>query len=101
MCDPITAIVIGSVVSAGASYIQGQKQESAAKKANAQAAEQAQKQATMAEQATNKANAKSPNVKVLDNANAQGAGGGSTMLTGPMGIDPTSLTLGKQTLLGS
>jgi hypothetical protein len=28
------------------------------------------------------------------------AGQSGTMLTGPQGVDPTQLTLGKQTLLG-
>lgn len=102
MCDPVTLAIVGSaVLGGGLSVYQGEKQASAAKKANATATEAAAKTATAAEQASNKANAKSPNVAALDNANAAGGGAGSTMLTGPMGIDPSTLTLGKQTLLGA
>lgn len=34
------------------------------------------------------------------NKNAMASGMSSTMLTGPGGIDPTSLSIGKNTLLG-
>lgn len=61
-------------------------------KANQQAAEEAQ----------NKANAKSPDVAAMLGAAtlSSRAGQAGTLLTGPQGIDPNSLKLGKSTLLG-
>ncbi|MDE1971167.1 MAG: hypothetical protein KGI50_06375 [Patescibacteria group bacterium] len=55
------------------------------------------------DQAMNAANAKSPNTAgILQNIQAQaGQGVSGTMLTGPTGVNPTALTLGKNTLLGS
>lgn len=46
--------------------------------------------------------AKAPDVNALLAAAQEAAKGGpsSTMLTGPSGIDPSALTLGKSTLLG-
>jgi hypothetical protein len=50
------------------------------------------------------ANGKQPDTKAMGaaNANASGvnAGPASTFLTGPAGIDPSTLTLGRNTLLG-
>jgi hypothetical protein len=47
---------------------------------------------------------KQPDTKAMGAANASAsgvnAGPASTFLTGPMGIDPSQLTLGKNTLLG-
>jgi sensor histidine kinase regulating citrate/malate metabolism len=63
----------------------------------------ADKQATMQTEQINKANAKSPDTGALLGANQQAAKGGQsgTMLTGPAGIDPNSLSLGKSSLLGA
>lgn len=76
-----------------------------------QAVEAAQKQATesvkatqsLADQLYNKQNAKAPDVAAMLSANTQAAKGGasSTMLTGPQGVDMSSLNLGKNTLLGA
>lgn len=54
------------------------------------------------ERANNKANAKSPNTAALMSANllAGKLGQGGTLLTGPQGVDPAQLTLGKPGLLG-
>ena len=67
-----------------------------------QARENAQRTEAAATRETNKVNAKAPDVNALMAANALGAkgGAGSTMLTGPQGVDPSTLTLGKKTLLG-
>lgn len=72
-------------------------------RATAQAAAQAKATADAADQAFNKANGKQPNVQGLYNDNvAAGKGGVSgTLLTGPQGIDPKTLLLGKSTLLGA
>ncbi|WP_288076433.1 hypothetical protein [Pseudomonas sp.] len=62
-----------------------------------------QQQVQQAEQANNKAAAKTPDVGAMLSANMQAAkaGGSGTMLTGTAGIDTKSLNLGKNTLLGS
>lgn len=95
---------VGALIGAGlgASYDSSKAQAKATKKASAQAADAANAQATQAERAYNKANAKKPDIAGIDAANQLEASGGtgSTMLTGPGGVDPTSLSLGKTTLLG-
>ena len=49
-----------------------------------------------------KANQKKPDTMAILSAAQQAgkAGPSGTMLTGPMGVDPNALTLGKTTLLG-
>jgi hypothetical protein len=78
---------------------QGRKQ---ANTANDQAIANAKKNAQLADEANNRANAKSPDSAAAMAANILSgkSGQSGTMLTGPQGIDPTQLTLGKQTLLG-
>lgn len=75
----------------------------AQKTAAEQATVQANKQATLAEQANNRANAKTPDIGAMMSSNEQAAKGGqsSTMLTGPQGVDMSQLNLGKNTLLGA
>lgn len=70
--------------------------------ANDQAMAAAKKQQQASDQATNRANAKSPDTAALMASNMLAAKGGQsgTMLTGPSGVDPGSLTLGKSSLLG-
>lgn len=63
--------------------------------------EMSRKQADLADQANNKANAKTPNIAALLAANQSPGGVGSTMLTGPGGVDTSKLTLGRNTLLGA
>jgi hypothetical protein len=98
----VVAAVTTAVVATGYSIYQGQQAAKAQEQAARQATAQATRQADMADQANNRANKKKPNVAGMLDANQQGAaaGGGSTMLTGPGGIDMGSLTLGKNTLLG-
>lgn len=78
---------------------EGLKQQAAA---NQQAVDSANKQASLADQANNRANGKQPDIAGISGANMLSAKGGQsgTMLTGPMGIDPKALLLGKSTLLG-
>lgn len=73
-----------------------------AKAANQQAKDNALATAKQADQANNRANAKSPDSAAMMAANilAGKAGQSGTMLTGPTGVDPTTLTLGKSSLLG-
>lgn len=70
--------------------------------AQQQALVQSQKQAKASEQAQNKANQRKPNVRGIMESAMRRAGGGpsGTMLTGPMGVDPQALALGRSTLLG-
>lgn len=98
-----------SVVGAGVgiySAVESQKAGKEAAKLQQQAIGDAKtaadKQAKDAEMAVNAANAKRPNTQTaLDSARLAGKNGGSgTMLTGPTGVDPAALQLGKTTLLG-
>jgi hypothetical protein len=102
MCDPISAAV---AIFGAATINQASEQRKAASMqadANEKATAAATKQADQADQANNRANGRQPDVMGLDAANAAGAKGGvsGTMLTGPQGVDPKTLLLGKTTLLG-
>jgi hypothetical protein len=87
-----------AVISAGAAYVSHEDQ----KKAQEQSVDQAKKTATAADEANNKANQKRANSSALLSSNQMAAKGGQagTMLTGPSGVDPSALQLGKTTLLG-
>ena len=74
----------------------------AQEKAQQQAQAQAQSEARKAEEATNAANRKTPQIGSLlgDAQMDANKGAASTLLTGPQGIDPQRLKLGKTSLLG-
>ncbi len=95
MCDPLSLTVAAVATTTAASLYQGEK----ARKAQSQAADQAR---TEADQAFNRANPKKPDVASMlyGNQQANSGGAGSTMITGPQGVDPSGLSLGKTTLLG-
>lgn len=100
----VTAMtVLAGAAVAGTAYsiYAGEKASSAQKKAQSQATESATKQASLADQAMNKADQKRPNTaSILSDAQQAGRSGPSgTMLTGPQGIEATP-GLGKKTLLG-
>jgi hypothetical protein len=61
------------------------------------------KQLKAGEESLNRANQKTPNTsRIVDQATQAGrAGASGTMLTGAAGVDPTTLQLGKSTLLGA
>lgn len=94
---------VAAVAGTTMSTIQGNKAASAEKNAAQQAQANAQKTAAQADQAFNAQNQKHPDVAgILSAAQQAGKGGASgTMLTGPGGVDPSTLQLGKSTLLGS
>lgn len=69
--------------------------------ANKQAVATAQKQEKSAEENIRAANRKQADVSAILAAAQDTGGGDRTLLTGPMGIDPTQLALGKNTLLGA
>lgn len=94
----VSAMVGLAAVTAGSAYVNHQDQ----KQAQAQARDQAEKTAKAADEANNKANQKRANSSSLLSSNqmAAKAGQAGTMLTGPAGVDPGVLQLGKTTLLG-
>lgn len=96
MSDPLTIIAGLSTIG---SIFQGESAARQQKKAAAQAQANADRTYAQAEQASNKANAKTPNIAALAAANAI-AGKSSTSLSGASGVDPSSLSLGRTTLLG-
>lgn len=102
MCEPISILAGAAAAGAATSIYQGEQSRKAQKSAAAQTEQAAKKTALQAEEATNAANAKAPDTAALGASNREAAGGGqgSTMLTGPAGIDPASLVLGRNTLLG-
>ena len=71
--------------------------------AQAQAVTAAERQRQTSEMAINQANRKKPDVSSIMQAAGESASGGTagTMLTGPTGVNPNALSLGKTTLLGS
>ena len=90
---------ITAVVGAASQYDASRRQRNQAKDAaNAaqQQAQQAQREAQQADMQFNRANQRRAN----DAGTMPGGAGNSTLLTGPGGVDPSALTLGKNTLLG-
>jgi hypothetical protein len=103
MCDPVSATM--AVVGAVGAYSQQQAAKKGAEaqdRATQQATASATAQAGAADQANNRANAKTADVGAMSSRNTLDAKGGisGTMLTGPQGVDPKTLLLGKSTLLG-
>ena len=98
----VAAAVAAVAASAALQYKTGQEANSLQKDAMKAAEKRSRDAATAADQAYNKANQKTPYIAGLTGANesAGKAGISSTMLTGPGGIDPSALLLGRTTLLG-
>lgn len=98
------AIMTGYSIYAGEQAASQQKKQLAMQK-EAQDAQLAQQKSQMklAEEATNKANQKAPDLGILAKEKmAAQQGVGETMLTGQLGIPQEKLSLGKKTtLLGS
>lgn len=112
MSGAATAVYVAAAVAAvGTAYSiyngerQADKQAEALnqqRQAQAEAKTAAEKQQSTAEQNVNRANAKQPDAGAILSAATQAAKGGpaGTMLTGPQGVNPNELALGKSTLLG-
>ena len=104
----IIGAAIAGAVGTGASIIageQGRKQQKAAlgeqQRAQADQAKRAAMQQRRSEQAMAGAARREPNVQGIMAAAQETAGGPtSTMLTGPTGVNPQDLNLGRSTLLG-
>lgn len=95
-------VAVAAVVTTGVSTINAVQARKDQKKANAQALRNAALTAAESDRAINKANAKAPDSAAALAAaiRAGKAGNASTSLTGPGGVDPATLTLGKTTPLG-
>jgi hypothetical protein len=98
----MTVMAAAAVAGTAYSIYSSERAASAQKSAASQAQANAQKQAQAADESINAANRKAPNTSaILSAAQQAGKGGASgTLLTGPSGVDPNALTLGKSTLLG-
>lgn len=99
-----TVIAAGAAVAGAAvAYQNGQEQKKSAEASMNQAKANALKQEKQADQDANRMNQKKPDTAgILAAASQAGKGGvAGTMLTGPAGVDPNTLSLGKNTLLGS
>lgn len=79
------------------------KQADTARSAGNKAADAAEANASAQEQQFNKLNGKNPDSAALADQNVQAGKNGpsGTLLTGPQGVDPSKLTLGRNTLLGA
>ena len=91
-----------SATGTGYSVYAGERNADMQRSAQRNAQRQAEAAAKSNEEAVNRANMKRPNVNAILAAaqNASKSGVGSTMLTGPTGVDQSALSLGKSTLLG-
>jgi hypothetical protein len=103
----VTAAV-AAVASTGYSIYSGEQQKKQQEEslrmqqqANKQAVDTAKKQESAAEQNVNAANRKQADVSSILAAAQDTGNTNQTLLTGPMGVDPNQLALGKNTLLGA
>lgn len=94
---------LGVAIPQYGTYRQGQQALEAQQRAEEEAKRQAREQAARAERDFNRLNQKKPDLAALFSANAgaASAGAGSTMLTGPSGVDMSTTKLGKTSLLGA
>lgn len=102
MVGVVTAVSIAALNSVLGSPYQAYKASKQQKSLNNQAEARAVADAQAADRAFNAANGKKPDLAALltGNKSAAGLGVGGTMLTGPGGVDPGAMLLGKKTLLG-
>jgi transcription initiation factor TFIID subunit TAF12 len=110
MADPLTiaAIALGAGAMGGSIYSgeQGKKQQKQSLRMQQQQQREAEARATSqqrrSEQEMARANAKKPDISAIMQAAQESsrAGAASTMLTGPRGVDPNALQLGRTSLLG-
>ncbi len=88
-----------SLASTAAAVHQGEQSRKAQSRAGTQVRQQAAKAEAQQTREVNAANSRAPNIGALMAAN-QLPGGSGTLLNGPQGIDPSALTLGRNSLLG-
>lgn len=100
---PAAPVIAAVAAAVGTSYsiYSGERAAKKQSQAQAQAEKQAKEQALQAERDFNKANSKKANTAdLLQAAQQDGGGVGSTILTGSEGVENDQLKLGKQNLLG-
>lgn len=92
-----------SAIAAGTSAAVGAYSADQSRKAGNQSADNAKSAADQQQQQFNKLNGKQPDIAALADQNMQAGKNGpsGTLLTGPSGVDPSKLTLGRNTLLGA
>ena len=89
-------LAVAALAGAAQQQDASRRQKNQAKDAANAAQQQAQREAQQADMQFNRANQRRAN----DAGTMPGGAGNSTLLTGPGGVDPSALTLGKNTLLG-
>ena len=99
------AAIIGAAAlaaSTGYSVYEGERSATAQNRSQRQALADSRATAQSADEANNRANQKRPNANaILASAQQAAKGGmGGTLLTGPQGVNPGEMSLGKSTLLG-
>lgn len=105
MCGPQVVPIIQAVAAAASvagtvkSFSDAKKADKRSKEANQIANSNAEKALKQQERDMNRRNAKSPNVAALLNTN-RNATQNQTLLAGPGGVNPNTLQLGRNTLLG-
>lgn len=101
MSGVATAIVVGTVV-AGSTIYSAEKQSKAQKQAAQMQAKTAREQFNRDEQNFNRQNQNQVDMESLLAGESTGLSGslGSTMITGPQGVDRNQMNLGKSSLLG-
>jgi Flp pilus assembly protein TadB len=97
-----TVMAAAAVAGTAYSVYQGERASKEQNKAQKEARQRAQQQRNQAEQDANRMNRRGPNAQGMMDAAQQSSRGGAsgTMLTGTQGVDPNSLSLGRNTLLG-
>jgi hypothetical protein len=99
------AAIVGTSYSIYAGQQSASKQDFALRRQKRQQAESvrmAQSEQRKNEMAINKSNRRSPDISqlMMDASMRSRMGAGSTMLTGPQGTDPNSVSLSRNSLLG-
>ena len=96
------AALAAAATGTGYSIYEGERAADAQHRSQRQALAASGAAAKAADEANNRANQKRPNANaILDSAQQAAKGGmGGTLLTGPQGVNPGELSLGKSTLLG-
>lgn len=103
MCDPVTiGLAASALIGAGTAAYTADQSRKTQHQAQDQAKATALTTDAAAANATNRANARGPDSAAMLSANMMAGQNGqaSTMLTGPQGVDPSQLTLGRTSLLG-
>ena len=96
------AALAAAATGTGYTIYEGERSATAQHRSQRQALAASRATAQSADEANNRANQKRPNANaILASAQQAARGGmGGTLLTGPQGVNPGEMSLGKSTLLG-